>query len=383
MVKYINMELKQIFKQYIYPVAVFSGAMIGVGFMALPYVTLKAGAVVMLAYFVAITALVVFISLMFAEISLKTPDFKRFPGFVGHYLGKYAQTFAVLSSIFAIFGVLLAYLIVGGQFLNSALQPIFQGNLLSYTLIYFLLASCIVYFDIKAVSRAEFWVLLLLLASLIFVFFQALPAIKASRIYFDYFQSARSISDYFLPYGALLFSLWGIGIIPETEEMLRGDKKRFKKIIAYSVIGVSIFYFLFVCLILSISGSSTTQTALTGLEKFLGRQFLPVALIAGALATFTAFITQATILKKIFIYDLKMRPWQAFVITCFTPLILLLSGFNSFIQLISFIGGALVGVDGIFILMMYKKTGGKNAIIYPLALIFLLGIVYEIFYFVK
>lgn len=379
----MNMEIKQIFKQYIYPVAVFSGTMIGVGFLALPYITLRAGAWVMLAYFIAITALVVFISLIFAEISLKTPDFKRFPGFVGHYLGKYAQTFAVLSAIFAIFGVLLVYLIVGGQFLDSALRPILQGNLLTYTLIYFLLATLIVYFDIKAVSRAEFWVLLFLLASLVFIFFQAFPMIRASRIYFDYFKSSRAISDYFLPYGALLFSLWGIGIIPETEEMLRGDKKRFKRIIAYSVIGVSIFYFLFTCLILSVSGSSTTQTALTGLEKFLGRQFLPVALLAGALATFTAFITQATILKKIFIYDLKIRPWQAFVMTCFTPLILLLSGLNSFIHLISFIGGVLVGVDGIFILMMYRKTGGKNIIIYPLAIIFLLGIIYEIFYFIK
>jgi len=34
-------------------------------------------------------------------------------------------------------------------------------------------------------------------------------------------------------------------------------------------------------------------------------------------------------------------------------------------------------------LLMYKKIGGKKAVIYPLALVFLLGIIYEIIYFVQ
>jgi len=32
---------------------------------------------------------------------------------------------------------------------------------------------------------------------------------------------------------------------------------------------------------------------------------------------------------------------------------------------------------------MYKKIGGKKVVIYPLLLIFVLGIAYEIFYFSK
>ncbi|MDP2741348.1 MAG: hypothetical protein Q8O66_01510, partial [bacterium] len=63
-------------------------------------------------------------------------------------------------------------------------------------------------------------------------------------------------------------------------------------------------------------------------------------------------------------------------------LVLFLLGLNSFIGLISFIGGVLLGIDGILILLMYKKIGGKKKVIYPLVLIFLLGIIYEIAYFV-
>ena len=76
-----------IFKDYIYPIAVFSAGMIGVGFLSLPYITLQAGIWLTLLYFLVLTALVVVINLIFCQISLKTPDFKRFPGFVGYYLG--------------------------------------------------------------------------------------------------------------------------------------------------------------------------------------------------------------------------------------------------------------------------------------------------------
>ena len=373
--------VKGLFKNYIYPIAVFGGGMIGVGFLSLPYIASKAGIWVMLTYFLVITALVVTIDLIFAEISLKTPDFKRFPGFVGHYLGRYAQTFAMLSTIFALLGVLLVYLIVGGNFLTSALSPFLGGNILAYTIIYFLIASSVVYFDIKVIAKVEFWVLILLVFLLFFILLQGIPQFKMSPIFFSNFKF--QISNLFLPYGALLFSLWGIGLIPQAEEMLLGRKHNLKKIIIFSTISVSAFYLLFIFLILGISGTATTQTAIDGLANFFGRGVVAVALLAGTLATLTAFIAQGTILKKVLAYDLKIKHWQAFIMTCFTPLILLLLGLKAFLPIISFVGGVLLGIDGILILLMYKKIGGKNIIVYPLSLVFLFGIIYEIFYSIK
>jgi len=96
-----------------------------------------------------------------------------------------------------------------------------------------------------------------------------------------------------------------------------------------------------------------------------------------------AFVVAGLTFKKILIYDLGIKNWQAIVISCFTPLILFLLGLKSFIFLISFTGGVLLGIDGILILLMYKKIGGRKAIIYPLASVFLIGIIYEIVYFIK
>jgi CBS domain containing-hemolysin-like protein len=134
---------------------------------------------------------------------------------------------------------------------------------------------------------------------------------------------------------------------------------------------------------LGITGKYTDQTALQGLKIFLGNGLVSIALLMGALATFTAFITQGIIFKKTLMFDLKIKHWQAFVMTCCPPLIFFLIGLKSFIPLLSFIGGVLLGIDGILVLLMYKKIGGKNIIIYPLSLVFLFGVIYEIIYFIK
>jgi amino acid permease len=370
-----------LFKDYIYPIAVFSGGMVGVGFLSLPYIAMQSGIWLMLLYFLVLTALVVAINLIFCQISLKTPDFKRFPGFVGHYLGKWPKIFTMLSVILADLGILLVYLLIGGQFLTAVFQPLFSGNVLIYVFIYFFIVSIIIYFDIKIVAKAEFWVVVLLFLFLFFVFIESFSQIKLSNIFVSNFKF--QISNYFLPYGPLLFALWGIGLIPEVEEMLRGGKKRLKTVVVISTIIISVFYILFIFLILGITGKQTDQTALQGLKNFLPNALVLISLLIGVLATFTAFITQGIIFKKTLMFDLKIKHWQAFVMTCCPPLILFLIGLKSFIPLISLTGGVLLGIDGILILLMYKKIGGKNIIIYPLSLVFLLGIIYEAIYFIK
>jgi len=368
--------LKDFLKDYIYPAAVFCGGIVGVGFLSLPYVAKQVGIWPMLIYFAIMTGLIVFLNMIFCQISLQTPDYKRFPGFVGHYLGKWPKALAMLSVVLGTLGVLLVYLLVGGQFLTSVFQPVFSGHFLFYVLIYFALASTIVFFDIKIVARAEFWIIVLLFLALLFIFIEAFPQVSLDNI----LNLKLKTANLFLPYGTLLFALWGVGLIPEVEEMIRGKKKRLFSIIAISTVVVAIFYLLFTFLVLGISGSQTDQTALTSLKNFLGGNLTSVALLIGALATFTAFITHGIILKKTLIFDLGIKHWQAFIMTCATPLILLLLGLNSFVSIISLIGGVLLGLDGIFILLMYKKIGGPKVFIYPLSIVFLLGIVYEIIY---
>ena len=180
-----------------------------------------------------------------------------------------------------------------------------------------------------------------------------------------------------------MFSLWGAGLIPEVEEMVIGNKKSLKKIIIAGTLISSVFYFLFILLILGISGNATTEAGLTGLAGILPNAVVTIALLIGAITTSIAFVAQGLLLKKVLMYDAGVGQFPAWAWVCFIPLGLFLLGFNSFIPLISFIGGFLLGIDGILILLMYRKIGGKKIIVYPLMLVFILGMAYEIIYFVK
>jgi hypothetical protein len=210
------------------------------------------------------------------------------------------------------------------------------------------------------------------------IFFQGKLFITIENLF-----PSPDISYIFLPYGIILFSLWGAALIPEVEEMLGKEKNLLLKIIPITILIPMVVYLFFIYLILGITGTQTTESALTGLRNVLGDGTVSLALIFGLLTTFTSFITLGLTLKKVFWYDLKIGKNIAFAITCFVPLVLFLIGIKQFIPIISFVGATMLGIDGILILLMYRKIKPKQILVYPLFLILFSGIIYEIIYFMK
>ena len=379
-------------KKIIYSIATLAGTTVGVGLFSLPYLASKVGFLVMLAYFLVLGIIVTLIHLNFGKLAIATPDFKRLPGFAKFHLGKWGEKIAIVSSILGIFGAILAYLIVGGAFLESLLSPIIniEGNLF-YTLLYFAAGAILIFFGIKIIAQIEALGLVLFFAVLILIFIRAYPLINIEEFLLP--PAKLDISTFFLPYGAVLFSLWGAALIPEVEEMLGKDKKLLSKIIPIATLIPIIIYILFISLILGITGNQTTESALTGLRDYLGNGIVNLALFLGVLTTFTSFITLGLTLKQIFWYDLKIGKNISWLMTCFPPLIIFLLGLKSFIIVISLGGGVMLGVDGILILLMYQKfvlsktEGLKNKKIWiltlPLILIFVIGLILEIFYFLN
>ncbi|MBL7142535.1 MAG: hypothetical protein ISS83_02680 [Candidatus Pacebacteria bacterium] len=369
----------------VYALAIISGTSIGVGFFILPYVTLKVGFWVILGYFLFLGSLTVLINLFFGELALKTPDFKRLPGFAKIYLGKWGQGLAYISTVLGMLGALLVYLIVGGEFLTELVSPIFGGSLLAYTLLYFIAGALFIFFGIKAIAKVEFWGLLLFFLILFIIFFQGKSFLTVGNLF-----PVPDNAFLFLPYGIILFSLWGVTMIPEVEEMLGEKRNLLLKIIPFAVLIPIIVYLFFIYVILGITGPQTTESALGGLKNVLGNGIVSLALCFGILTTFTSFIALGLTLKNVFHFDLKLGKTLSWTITCFCPLILFLIGIKSFITIIALIGGVMLGIEAILILLMRRKlyfklkeSSIKCLLIYPLILIFLVGIIYEIIYFVK
>lgn len=365
-------------KNCIYGLCTLSGTIIGVGLFSLPYIASQVGIWIMLGYFIILGAITIIVHLLFGEVALKTPDYLRMPGFVRIHLGRWAEKVSLVSIILGLFGANLAYLIIGGKFFNSLFG---LENELFGSLIYFIVGAILIYSGIKAVSKVEFWGLILFFIILIAIFLNGLPHFRATNLI-----SSISNKDLFLPYGPILFALWGAALIPEIEEMLKKRKHLLKKIIFIALLIPIITYLAFTFFVAGISGADTSDEAIAGLTKFLDNKIIILALFFGLLTTFTSFISIGLTLKKVFNYDLKINKGLSWFITSFTPFILFLLGFQNFIKVISFVGGITIGIDGILIIFMYQKIKkGKRIafLVTPLILIFVLGIIYQIIYFIR
>ena len=364
-------------KPFLYSIALLSGTIIGVGLFSLPYIAMRNGIFLTLAYLLFLGFIAIVVHRFFCEVSLKTPDFLRLSGFAKIHLGTLGEKVALGSTIFGFFGAIIAYLIVGGEFLRELLQPLLGGSDILYTFFYFFFGAILIYFGVKAISKVELFGLILFFLLLVILSFKGSYSFDLNNL--NLFPKGGS---FFLPYGAVLFSLWGASLIPEAEEMLGERKKILKKIIPFAILIPIIIYIIFIFLVVGISGSETTQSSLVGLKTFISSEVFRIFLIFGILATFTSFISIGLTLKKVFCYDLKIRKDLSWAITCFLPFFLFLMGIRSFIDVIGLVGGVAMGIDAILILLMYRKIK-KSFAVFPLMAIFLGGIIYEVINFLK
>lgn len=385
-------KMNKYFKTFILALSTLSGTIIGVGLFTLPYITLKVGFWVMLGYFIALGIIVVAIHLLYAEVVMRTRGEHRLPGYAEIYLGMPGKIFALIAMIFGIGGALFCYLAVGGEFLSSLLSPIFGGGNLIYILIFFFLGSFLIYFGIKGISKIEFFGLVLFLIILLLIFFKGLPFIRIENLFI---KSSVFDRPLFLPYGAILFALWGAALIPEVTELMKGQLVNLRKLIPIAILIPALIYLFFIFLVTGITGSATSKEAIIGLKNFLGDGIVSLGLFFGVLTTFTSFISLGLTLKKVLWYDLKIPSNIAWLIVCFGPLALYLAGLKDFIKIIGFVGGVMLGIEGIIIILIYLKAKMKGELqptwqiflpkllIYPLCIFLILGIIYEVFYFIK
>ncbi len=365
-------------KKFALAVATLTSAIIGTGFFILPYVASQTGIWLTLGYFVVLSGLVLLINLMFADVALKTPDFLRLPGYAKLHLGKGGEKAAVLCMVLGSYGTLLIYLIMGGTFLTNLLQPILGGSVLIYTLIYYGLATIFIYFGIKPLAKINFADLISLAIVMAIVFIGGHQLWQGEN-----FLSPMNLKNIFLPYGPILFALWGATMIPEIKEMLGNKKEKLlKKAVFISIAISAIFYFLFIVLVSGISGAATTPDAFSGLKSFLGSKMANLGFLLGTITIFTSFGAIGMTLEKVFRYDFKMPKNIAFLLVCSVPLIMFFLGLRDFIGIIGLVGGAMMGTEGILILLMYQKTRpDKKWLALPLTIVFVLGVIYEVIYF--
>jgi len=260
--------------------AILIGTTVGAGIFGIPYVVAKAGFLIGLIHLLVLGAIVLLINLFTGEIALRTKKRHMLAGYAEKYLGKTGKTVMALTAIFGIFGALIAYLIGEGEVLSA----IFGNNPMIFSIGFFVIASAIIWFDLRAVAGSELLLSGIMLAIIIIISALALPNVDLDNL------KTFDIGKFFLPYGVVLFAFVGASAVPEMKGVLKQEKKMLRNAIVFGTIIPFVIYLIFTFVVVGITGIGTTEVATVGLGEALGKYMVFLGNIFAVFAMATSFI---------------------------------------------------------------------------------------------
>ncbi len=343
-------------KQFWQAVTTLIGTIIGVGIFGIPYAISRIGAVPAVAYFLVLGGIQMLQHLFFAEAAIACPDKLRLPGLVGRYLGPRAKWIAATANIFGLWAGLVAYIIVGGEFLSVLLKPFLGGQPFHYELAWAVVGSAAVFFGLGFVSRIGVVTVSALIAAFALIFIRALPAVHLSNLV------PFHVVDPLLPYGVLLFSLGGLPAILEMEDVLEGKHKNFRKAVVIGTIAGGLISLAFGFVVFGVSGLGTTEDSVNGLKTVLGEGIAVLAALFGFLAIMNCFLRVGVNLRNTFRYDFKLSWFTSWLVTVGVPFCAYLFSTKSFTSIISFSGSVFGGITAIIVALLYVAVTKKKLV---------------------
>ncbi len=337
-------------KNYLRAIGTLVGTIIGVGIFSIPFVVSKAGIMPLLILLPLLGFAQHLFHKFYAEIILADGEMHRLPGYVAKYFGENSRNIVLIIVLIASYGGLLAYIIIGGIFTHSLLEPIWGGSPFIYSSVLFLLGALIVFFGLKLIAGVELYLSVLMVLAIGLLSWRSFNYVDLSNY---------SLIDWryvFLPYGPIFFSVVGDAAIPEVCRLLGNDKKKIKNVIRWGTFIPVAVTLLFVVAALGVTGVNTTPDTLIGLRSFLSPALISVALILGLLAVFTSFLTLAQATKEIFVWDFKIKREVAWFLALIPPYLLYLIGLHNLTSVVSFTGSVMGGILGIILIWLFFKV---------------------------
>ncbi len=371
-------------RNYIAAIASLVGATVGVGMFTLPYASIQAGILTVLGFFVVLGVMQHWLHKIYAEIVLSTKERHRLPGYAEKYIGPSSKKIIVVLVTVASYGSLLAYTIIGGDFLFQLLSPYFGGTVFIYTTLLLVLRSIIVLFGLRWITRAEVVLTAGLVGAIMIV--ASLTAGNGSFENLTLFNASHAI----LPYGPVFFAISGIIAVNDICIILKNDKKRIKSALFWGILISILIMITFTVLVASLSGAATTADALSGLKNFVSLPIYSALLLIGVIAITTVYLAMAEALEEVYMWDLKLPRTVAWGLVAIVPYLLYLLGAQDLTKVIAITGaviGGLLGALTLTIAIYVKKKPEQKSplksyltprLAHALTLLFVFGLLYEL-----
>lgn len=338
-------------KPFLLAIAVLISTIVGVGMFGLPYVGAQSGFGVAAVILLFLTIIITIVHLLYGEIVCRTEGKHRLVGYAGLYLGHWGKKIVSISVVVGFYGSLLVYVIVGGDFLGVMLSGIIGVPPIFFNLAFFVIGAIALYGGLRLIAKID-----LLMGALLVVMVLLFFCLGFSQMKID---NLRIINwnNFFLPYGATLYSLAGLSAIPEIKDFFKkGENRKYRKVILWGTLIPALLYFLFTFTVIGLTGLKTTEESISGLSGIFGGKVIWAGAFFGFLATITSFFIIGISLKETFICDYKINKNLAWFLVCFVPLLLLGLGVYSFITIIILTGALLGAIEGSAVVLIHRKA---------------------------
>lgn len=319
---------------------VMLGTIIGAGALAIPSVFHTYGLVWGSVLYWGIAAMVACTHMLMMDVVFAHGGKKkiRFPGHVTMEFGKVWGALAFLSHPAQSMGACLAYIILGGDFLYALGGGHLVPSVLFWQGLFWAGGAVTVILGMKFLARVETRLTWLLVGALIVTSFlfarQADPALffslKATWVW--------------APLGILVFSQFGLSIIPEIID-LSGNQREGALL---AIVGGSLMAALLMWIfgVMTYAAAPALSDSATSYSTALPQAWWWIIPCVGFLAVATSFLTLMEGLKHTLMYDAKLGKNTATAVSLTSPLFLLLLTSRDFLGTVSFVGGVFSATNG-------------------------------------
>jgi len=319
---------------------------IGAGVFGIPYVIAQVGVSVGLLYMLVVGLLMIGFNLLVGEILVRTRRHYHMVGLAKKYLGTVGKFTMVFIMYTMSFGVLIAYIIGEG----AILAALFGGSSFVWSLIFFIIASILVYLGVRTVRMVEMIVTVAIISIVILMAGLSVPHFEVSHFLYS------NLAKLILPYGVLLFAFSSATTLPEVELLFTKQNANFRRAVVAAGLIVMCIYALFAVTVVGVTGLNTTEVATVGLENALGRYAFIIGNVFALVAMGNAFVVGGLALKDSFTWDFRASRVAATLTALGIPLIFFLAGLRSFIEVIDLIGGVFVSTEMILVIIIYWRA---------------------------
>jgi len=329
--------------------AILIGTQVGAGVLGLPYAASQVGLIPAFGIIVGVMLLMLFTALIVLKLSAEMRG-AQMSTIAQKTLGKIGGWVMYLSIVLMSFGALLAY--VAGM--GSVFASLFGISDTIGALIFWVLASTVIYLGLEASGKTELIMSYVMLILFIGIAGMLLPHAKLENgLYVE-------IGGFLSMTGVAIFSLGCHTVIPDVYKGI-GDYDKAKKVVIGAFLIPTIIYTIFMIVFLLVFGRGTPQIATQGLETIYGGIGNIVGNAIPLIAITTSFIGVGLAQQSNSREFLRLKKPLAWVLTAVPPIMIYLLGVKNFADVLAFAGdtGDLLAFIILPILIMFKRKISK------------------------